>query len=128
MRLFIKLDQSSLYLAQSDAGDKGIFHFSVEKCVLVGVRRRAAAQKSQIFGFRSDLVPRSCGNENRISGSNLPGLSFDFHEATAREDKVDLLAGPMVVAFSAATDWQRSFREALIFNGCVAMVENTADR
>ncbi len=72
-------------------------------------------------------MPRSRGNENCISRGDFTGFPVDFHEAAAGEDEVNFLAGPMVMALRAAFGGKRSFCEALIFNGCVGVVENASD-
>lgn len=64
-------------------------------------------------------MPRSRRNENCISGSDFPGFPVNLDEPAAGENEVNLLAGFVVVALSAPVEWQRRFREALIFNRCV---------
>jgi len=100
---------------------------SLEECVVVRVRRGAAAEKAEV-GCGANGVPCAGRDEDRVAGRDGRRFPIDFHFTSAALDEVKLLACAVLVALGAASGRQLRFGETLIGNRRVGAVENAADR
>jgi 3-dehydroquinate synthase len=103
------------------------FLFSGEKRVLVGIRRRAAAEETQGFGG-GDLMPRFRRNQDRVSRPHFPFLAIDLHPARAFQNVVKLLAEPVVMPLGRNTGRKGRFRQTLVHHRRIGMVQEAPDR
>ena len=91
--------------------------------VFVGVGRRAAAKKPQVF-FGADRVPRAGWNQNGIACNDLAGFARNFDFAASFEDIVKLFAELVVMPLGFAAGRYPSFREALLFDGRIRAIKD----
>ena len=72
-------------------------------------------------------MPGPRRDENGVTGRHGTGFAVDFHEALAFENKVELLAFPVVVAFGGAPRRDLRLGEALVFDRRIRPVKNASD-
>ena len=72
-------------------------------------------------------MTRANGNKNGVARTNLASRTVKIHERGAFKQKIKFLADLVVVALSGLSGLQRSFRQALHYNGRVGAVQNAAD-
>ena len=99
---------------------------SFEIGVVMGVRRRAAAEKAQRLP-RADRMPCAGRDEDGISGADGAGFAIDFHFPGAFEDEIEFFAEFVIVALRRASERHPRFGEALLFDGRVGAIEDAPD-
>src|SRR5947209_2021216 len=87
----------------------------LEEGVVVGVRRRAAAEDAQLaVAVVLERVPGARRDQGGVPRAHAPPLAVDLQLAGAFQDEVDLLGGAVVVACRRLARLERRLREALV--------------
>src|SRR5437762_7806010 len=86
----------------------------LEDGVVVGVRRRAAAEEAQLaVAVVLERVPRAGWDEGGVARAKAAPLTVDLEVAGALQDEVDLLGRAVVVARRGLARLERRLGEAL---------------
>lgn len=92
----------------------------------MGIRRSAAAEKPR-SGIRTNLVPRTRRNENRIPLPHLTLNPVNFHHPTPVQKKIKLLAFSVEVPFRPSPCGQGGLGQALVLHRGIGIVQKAAD-
>src|SRR5690349_18700731 len=86
----------------------------LEEGVVVGVRRRAAAEDAQLArAVVLERMPRARRDEHRVAAPDGARRAVDLHPAGALDDEVDLLRLRVVVPLGRLPRLERRLGEAL---------------
>src|SRR5690348_11520726 len=86
----------------------------VEEGVVVGVRRRAAAEDAELGrAVVLELMPRARRDENRVAGADGAGVAVDLNAAGPFDDEVDLFRRAVVMPLRRLVRLERRLGEAL---------------
>lgn len=91
--------------------------------VLVRIRRRAAAEKTQWF-CSNDCVPRARRNQDGIARADRPALAVELNLARAFENEIKFLCHLMIMPLRSAAGRDARFGQALILNGRIRAIED----
>lgn len=72
-------------------------------------------------------MPCAGRNENRVAGNDEAGFVIDLHRTRAGENKINLLAFPVVVTFRCGPRSEAGFGETLSVDRSVRPVKDAAD-